>query len=241
MDHFMNTNLPGIVWASFLAIALGLFLIKGRRGAEEDRPSMIVQLFRGLMGALRLLIALALIVLGVGSFFFGRKLQDFMVLDGREVVLQASVMWMRADSVGGKTMLNVSRHDDPLSSGNQMFVTLPSKDWAVRVHVIRWPNWAETFGFRPIYRITELHSWNEIETGEPDWAHPFPYSKQAIWDDILKYGAYFTGFSIEEMDSRKISSSEESHYQIAISPQGIEIVEDVIRRTRFITLPEDSS
>ena len=239
MDNFLNTNLPGIVWASFLCVAFGLFLLRGRGRTTETRPPFIVQIVQLIVGFFRTILALALIIVGIASFILGQRLQDFPKLASRKDVAHIDIMWLHADSTGGETMLSMSRSDDPIASGNPMLIKLPKSSWVVRAHIIRWPKWAETFGFRPIYRLMGIHSWEGPEEGEPDWSDDFSYSRLGLWNDIVTYGSYFNGFAIEEMDSRIVRTAEGTHYVVAMSKKGIEVNEEITQRAPLNAMIEE--
>ena len=235
MDSFLQTDLPAIVWASFLAVVVGLYLLKiGRKGSREGRR-LLARLFIGLWRTVKLLLAILLIVLGVSSFFAGRELQQFPTLGERSVVSVIQVWWLRPDSLGGQTMLSVSRHDDPLAQANEL-VPLPSKHWAVRAHIIRWPDWCSILGFVPIYRISEILLWKNPDLAEPDSSHVFMYSRMNSWQHILDYGKYFDGFSLEYMNSKRVTTSEGVIYRVAMSSNGIEVNEEY---TKTVPLPSE--
>jgi len=239
MDQFLNTNLPGIVWASFLCVAFGLFLLRGRSRTTETRPPIVVQIAWLIVGIIRTLIAVVLIIVGIASFILGERLQDFPKLSSRKDVAHVDIMWLHADSTGGETMLSLSRSDDPIASGNPVLIKLPKSTWVVRAHIIRWPKWAETFGFRPIYRLMGMLSWSGPIEGDPDWSNDFSYSRLGLWNDIVTYGSYFNGFAIEEMDSRIVRTAEGTHYVIAMSRQGIEVNEEITQRAPLDAMIEE--
>jgi hypothetical protein len=225
MDSFLQTDLPAIVWASFLAVVIGLYVSKvGRRGSRERR-GLPVRLLIGLGRLIKVLIAITLIAVGIASFFLGRELQNFMTLGERTVVSKVQIWWMRSDSTGGHTMLSVSRQDDPLAQPNEL-VAIPSNYWAVEARVIRWPDWCGMFGFMPIYRISEILMWANPESAKPDSMHTFMFSRMGFWERVLKYGSYFEGFAVEEMRSRRVEATEGYIYWVTISPDGLKINEE---------------
>ena len=136
-------------------------------------------------------------------------------------------------------MLSMSRSDDPIASGNPILIKLPKSQWVVRAHIIRWPTWAETFGFRPIYRLIGLLSWENPSDEEPDWSNDFSYSRLGLWNDIVTYGSYFDGFAIEEMDSRIVNTAEGTHYVVAMSQKGIEVNEEITQRVSLPDIDEE--
>ncbi len=237
MDSFLQTDLPAIVWASFLAIVVGLYLLKAGQKDAGERHKFGARFFIGLGRMLKFLVALLLMAIGVASFFLGRELQDYPVLDGKSTISVIQIWWIAPDS----TMLSVSRHDDPLAPSDEL-VNLPSKYWGIGVDVIRWPEWTKTLGLMPIYRLTEMLSWRDAAGAEPDSSYMFTYSKLDFWEKILKYGTYLDGFSLEKMRSRTITATEGVIYRAAIDHQGIEIWEEVTKTAPLLSATlEDSS
>ena len=225
MDSFLQTDLPAIVWASFLAVVIGLYVLKvGRKGSRERR-GFPVRLMMGFGKLIKVLVAIALIALGIASFFLGRELQNFKTLGERTVVSKVQIWWMRSDSMGGHTMLSVSREDDPLAQPNEL-VAIPTNYWAVGARVIRWPDWCGMFGFMPIYRIAEILTWAHPESATPDSMHTFMYSRIGFWDKILQYGPKFEGFAVEEIRSRRVEAKEGYIYWVTISHDGLKINEE---------------
>lgn len=225
MDSFLQTDLPAVVWASFLAVVIGLYVLKvGRRGSGERR-GFVVKLFLGFGRLIKVVIAITFIAVGVASFFLGRELQNFRTLEERTVVSKVQIWWMRSDSTGGHTMLSVSREDDPLAQPNEL-VAIPTNYWAVGARLIRWPEWCSMFGFMPIYRIAEILTWSHPESATPDSMHTFMYSRMGFWDKLLEYGRHFEGFSLEEMRSRRVEAKEGYIYWVTISPDGLKINEE---------------
>jgi hypothetical protein len=238
MDSFLQTDLPAIVWASFLAVVIGLYVLKvGRKGSREIR-GFFVRLMMGVGRIIKVLIALALIVVGIASFFLGRELQNFRTLGERTVVTKVQIWWMRSDSMGGHTMLSVSREDDPLAQPNEL-VAIPTNYWAVGARVIRWPEWCAMFGFLPIYRIAEIQTWEDPATATPDSMHTFMYSRIGFWEKILEYGHYFEGFAVEEMRSPRVEAREGYIYWVTISPDGLKINEEYTKTVPRLPAPQE--
>ena len=186
---------------------------------------------------LKLLVAVLLMAIGVASFFLGRELQDYPVLDEKSTISVVQIWWIAPDS----TMLSVSRHDDPLAPSDEL-VSLPSKYWGMGVDVIRWPEWTKTLGLMPIYRLSEMLTWQDPSGTESDSSYVFTYSKLDFWDKILKYGNRLDGFSLEKMRSRTITATEGVIYRAAVDHQGIEIKEEFTKTAPLFSITlEDSS
>jgi hypothetical protein len=238
MDSFLQTDLPAIVWASFLAVVIGLYVLKVGRKRSGERRGFFMRFMTGLGRIIKVLIALVLIVVGIASFFLGRELQNYRTLGERTVVTKVQIWWMRSDSVGGHTMLSVSREDDPLAQPNEL-VAIPTNYWAVGARVIRWPEWSTMFGFLPIYRIAEILTWEDPTTAAPDSMHTFMYSRMGFWEKILEYGPYFEGFSVEEMQSTRVEAKEEYIYWVTISTDGLKINEEYTKTVPTLPSPQE--
>lgn len=241
MDSFLQTDLPAIVWASFLAVVIGLYVLKVGRSGSSERRSFPVRLLMGLGRLVKVLLAITLIAAGIASFFLGRELQNFKTLGERTVISKVQIWWMRSDSAGGHTMLSVSREDDPLAQPNEL-VAIPTNYWAVGARVIRWPDWCSMLGFMPIYRIAEILTWANPESATPDSMHTFMYSRIGFWKKILDYGPYFDGFTVEEMRSRRVEATEGYIYWVTISPDGLKINEEYTKTVPLLpTHQEDKA
>lgn len=227
MDTFLQTQLPAVVWASLLAVVIGLYVLKGGKRRPADR-GVAGSFLAALATIARVLVGGVLIAAGIGSFLVGRRLQELPILRGRDSVGVVQVWWTRGDS---GAMLNLSRTDDRGAQGGEL-IEIPSTTWGLRAEVIRWPTWSATLGLRPVYRMKDLVAWDERETPARLFVRPLPYSRLDLWNQILKYGPRLPGFpAIEEMATRRVRAAENTIYRLVVTPQGFEINEEYTRVT----------
>jgi len=228
MNTFLQTELPEVVWASLLAVVIGLYMLKGGRKRPSGAASSVLL---GLAAAVRVLVALVLIAAGVGSFLIGRKLQEFPILQGRDPVGVVQIWWTRGDS---GTMLNVSRTDDPLIQGEEL-IQIPGSTWGMRAEVIRWPAWGKTLGLRPIYRIKDVVAWDQRQNPPAAFVRGLPHSRLATWNQLLTYGPRLPGFPpVEEVATRRVTAAENTIYRLVMTPEGLEINEEYTRPTPLL-------
>ncbi|MCU0611477.1 MAG: hypothetical protein MUE60_06770 [Candidatus Eisenbacteria bacterium] len=225
MENFLQTELPAIVWASLLAVVLGLYALKGGKSRNVSRGTLLGVLV-GLATLARVLVALVLIIAGVGSFFVGRKLQEFPILQGRDPVGVVQVWWTRGDTA---TMLNISRTDDPLTQNDDL-VQIPGVTWGVRTEVINWPTWGATLGLRPIYRLKDLVAWSPGQPPREVFARPMPHSNLSSWNQILTYARHVPGFPpVQHLMTRQVTAAENVIYRMVMTSEGLEINEENTR------------
>lgn len=219
MDTFLQTRLPAVLWASLLALVLGLSLLRGHKGPSRGGMGAFLA---SLVGLVRVLLGLALVALAVLSFLVGRELQAFPILETRHQVALVQVWWTREDS---SSMLSIRRMDDPQSARDEM-VQIPGRAWAMRAQVIRWPSWASPLGFRPIYRLKDLVVWDYRDPSRQQ-AIPLTYSLESRWDRVVRYAPLLPGLPpVEECYSRKAQASEGTIYRVVLTPGGLEINEE---------------
>ncbi|MBN1426568.1 hypothetical protein JXA88_18625 [Candidatus Fermentibacteria bacterium] len=233
MDTFLQTELPAIVWASLLAVVVGLYALKGWKRREGSHGAA-VGILLGLATLVRVAIAVALIAVGVGSFLVGRELQHFPILEGRHPVGVVQIWWTRGDTA---TMLNISRSDDPFAQAEEL-VQIPGSSWGVRAEVISWPTWGATLGLRTIYRIKDVVAWEQGSTAPVVFSHAMPHSRQKTWNHLLTYGPYLPGFPpVEVIASRRTSAAENTIYRLVMTPEALEINEEITRAPPLLRMP----
>lgn len=232
MEPFLQTELPAIVWASLLAVVVGLYALKGgkKRSGTQGKTAIILG---GLATLIRVIVAVVLIAAGVGSFLVGRELQQFPILEGRHPVGVVQIWWTRGDTA---TMLNVSRSDDPFAQAEEL-VQIPGSLWGLRAEVINWPSWGATLGLRPIYRLKDLVAWEPGPTAAL-FSHAMPHSRQTVWNRLLTYGPRLPGFPpVQELGSRRASAAENTIYRLVITPDALEINEEITRTSPLLRMP----
>jgi hypothetical protein len=198
MEPLLQTSLPrvSLVSAVLLLLAIWCFArLKTRAGEKaRRRKGAVAWLGRVLVSLLLFVIAVVLVAVAGGIYWFGKQLQRFeIVRPSRVLVGTVECLWK--DQEAHQSLVQFTPFSGE-TSGRAQIYRLRGDEVSVSGDILAWDRSLRVLGFRDCYQTTRLEGWARGPLGRPSFPdtvcwlgrgpHPF-YLYATVYEDRLPF------------------------------------------------------